>query len=301
MSPLVSEVQHSGLGTGQVVLRPKMREIKVAVRRVQRARQQIKNTKLPASTSKASKSEQMLRNFGDRPGVAKWTQAVQAGLQKAGKPPSWMYSRKKSVKKRLGLTFVDGVVSLGKTHEGIMVAVRLNELNAEELALKPCAGCRNTGNKECQMCGGFPPESASELHVTLAYIPAPEDGWPDDVLERVVEVVAESTSGQEALTGRVGGVGRFTASDTSDGLDVLIALIDVPGLDVLRVGIVDALTEASLEPSDAHGYVPHTTLRYLPSDAPMKMPRLPDIELLIENVEVVLGDRRRMIMFKSDA
>jgi hypothetical protein len=63
--------------------------------------------------------------------------------------------------------------------------------------------------------------------------------------------------------GTLGGLARFPASETSDGMDVLVALFDAPGLDDLRVAVMDAACCAELDPPMEHGFIPHITLAYI--------------------------------------
>jgi len=103
-------------------------------------------------------------------------------------------------------------------------------------------------------------EAPDELHVTMAYLgrqsEIPNLAGIDAVLEKVA---AESAP----LTGELSGSGRFEASESSDGKDVLFKTVDVPGLAELRVRVVEALKSAGYPVNEKHGFTPHVTLRYL--------------------------------------
>lgn len=157
-------------------------------------------------------------------------------------------------------------------HSGILVALWLDEDTAEELALS----------------GGEP---ADNLHVTVCYC-----GDADDMSEieraRVLVAVENEARYQPMITGRVGGYGRFLASDTSDGQDVFYAAVDIPDLAGFRERIDMALMGAGCEPSRAHGYTPHITLAYLDPGAKNPVDTLPALDLRFSAVTVVIGGKR---------
>ncbi len=88
--------------------------------------------------------------------------------------------------------------------------------------------------------GGEPPE---ELHVTLAYL-----GRVSEVgranLAKIERAVKLAVMDQRPLSGTIGGRGRFPASESSDGMGVLYAGVDMPGLVELRQEIVRACHNA---------------------------------------------------------
>lgn len=106
--------------------------------------------------------------------------------------------------------------------------------------------------------GGEPP---GDLHVTLAYVPGiGDDEEKFGAMVSALEVVAKDFSDIE---GWVGGVGRFNASPSSDGKDVYYASFNSPVLPALQAEVMWALEVAGIEPSRAHGFTPHITLKYI--------------------------------------
>jgi 2'-5' RNA ligase len=99
-------------------------------------------------------------------------------------------------------------------------------------------------------------------HLTIAYLTEDAESCADckGALLRGLVAVAESGG---PITGTLGGLARFPASETSDGMDVLVALFDAPGLDDLRVAVMDAACCAELDPPMEHGFIPHITLAYI--------------------------------------
>lgn len=141
-------------------------------------------------------------------------------------------------------------------------------------------------------------EVATDLHITLAYLPA--DG--DDVtrnpttndhartdLLRIIDSVAASF---RPISGCIGGIGRFAASASSDMKDVCIALVDVPGLSELRARLCSTLEINGFAVAKNHGYTPHITLAYIDPTAEMPVESVPSYSLQFDTVWVCIGDER---------
>jgi len=173
-------------------------------------------------------------------------------------------------------------------HTGMMLALLLDPATAQRLAIK----------------GGEP---ASELHVTLAYLGDMQDESEDNLLRPhtspfkirdAVDMVAAQTA---PLTGTTGGIGRFAASSDSEGLDPLIALVDVPGLNEFRARLVEAVQAAGYFVAENHGYTPHITLDYLDTDEPLPMESVPHLPLVFESVWLCVGDERTPFVLSAQA
>lgn len=96
--------------------------------------------------------------------------------------------------------------------------------------------------------GGQPP---ADLHLTLAFLP---DGPSHQDLAAALEGMQF-----EPMEFEVTGAGHFAAGEEGTPL---VALIDAPGLDRLRVAVLDALDTAGLVYATNHGFIPHVTLSY---------------------------------------
>lgn len=131
-------------------------------------------------------------------------------------------------------------------------------------------------------------ESVDLLHVTIAYMGKDETLPPGafDAVQRAVESVAASAT---PLTGLVNGVGRFNASESSDGMDVWYASYDSPGLIDLRAALVAAIEAAGVPVQRNHGYVPHITLKYVYPHDQEPLPTVPTTALDFAEVTVALG------------
>ncbi len=118
--------------------------------------------------------------------------------------------------------------------------------------------------------GGEAPE---QLHITLAYLgKGLDEGSLNDAA-----VVAEQVAAEHGpLSGTVGGIGAFPAGE--DGVPVYVP-VDVPGLEILRQRLIDALDDAGVPYATNHGYTPHVTLAYAAPEDPLPDPVEPvDVE-----------------------
>src|SRR5262245_54881079 len=83
-------------------------------------------------------------------------------------------------------------------------------------------------------------EPAEDLHITLVYLGKREYLTNDDI--RLASDVASKISRKySVLFGKLGGVGRFSASEATGGKDVFYLSVNVPGLEKLQVDLVSEL------------------------------------------------------------
>lgn len=165
--------------------------------------------------------------------------------------------------------------------DGVMVAIMLPSNVAARLALQ----------------GGEPMES---LHITLAYFGRASDLDAQEIstIDRAVRSVARQSA---PLTGQVGGIGRFAASPTSQGLDVVYAPVDVPGLGAFRAALAAELERSSVPARAEHDFTPHVTLAYVAPDAPLPVQSIPPLPLEVAELElVVAGERRRFPFMRGE-
>lgn len=135
-------------------------------------------------------------------------------------------------------------------HSGVMLAVYPPADVAQQLAVP----------------GGEP---ADGLHVTLAYYKPVPSGFFEQALLAVKPVARR----WGILLGRISGQGRFPASETSDGKDVVWVPVDAPRLEDLRAQCVAAVERATGQtPRADHGFTPHMTLAYVGPGAPAPTP-----------------------------
>lgn len=140
-------------------------------------------------------------------------------------------------------------------------------------------------------------EHFADLHVTLCYLGRISEVGSDriDQLRSLLAVVASSYG---ALSGTIGGTGRFPASISSDGMGVLYAGVDVPGLVELRQAIVGNLECSGFSYKKDHGFTPHVTLSYVDPSSPMGEV-LESRPVAFEAIYLAMGDERIMFPLGS--
>lgn len=132
---------------------------------------------------------------------------------------------------------------------------------------------------------------AEALHVTLTYA-GKVDALTDLQVAGAIVAAQRVAVYNEPLTGTINGLGRFNASPSSDGKDVIYAVIDVPGLDDLRSSLGDCLEEYGIEPSETHGYNPHMALAYIEAGAESPIATMPTLPLQFNAISVAVGGKR---------
>lgn len=169
-------------------------------------------------------------------------------------------------------------------HTGAMVAFEIPLDTATNLAL----AARQSGIE------ALAPE---DMHITLCYIG--EISTIEDKRESIEKAISEFTIFFGSLDGVIGGVGRFNASDTSDGKDVIYASFDSAALPEFRQGLVEAIEGTGVEISRMHGFTPHITLAYV--DKKTAMPNLALETMALQFNEIVLawGDERKAFKLKQ--
>ncbi len=100
--------------------------------------------------------------------------------------------------------------------------------------------------------------AAEKLHVTMAYLGLAEDVDKDAVLKAL-----KSLPQREPFTARVSGHARFTGGEE----DVLVALVDAPQIEQLRIDLLEALGKQGITIPSDHGFTPHMSLAYMDPQA----------------------------------
>lgn len=152
-----------------------------------------------------------------------------------------------------------------EAHSGVIVA----------LAIPPEAG------RDLALDGG---EAVSELHITLAYL-GDKETIPPQALARLRGVVSDFARQYAALTGKVSGVGRFSA----EPVDPVYLSFDCPELPGFQQALVAALEDAGMPVKKDHGFTPHITLAYVAPDEPTPVMRVQPQEIRFQTVDVWMG------------
>lgn len=134
--------------------------------------------------------------------------------------------------------------SLEKTaaHSGVMVA------------LVPSAEVAATISLAAAEAPGVKPEPAEEIHLTVAYCGKAVD------IDRAAFMGA--VQGIAAAAGTLRGTTSGWGSFDNETEKVLWSSVDVPGLDVMRLMVVEGLVAAGVPVATNHGFTPHITAGY---------------------------------------
>lgn len=160
-------------------------------------------------------------------------------------------------------------------HTGVMVAFRLPRDVARQL---------NVAARQSGLSSAIPVE---EMHITLAYLgDRREINITRERLEQMLESYAASAGG---IAGVIGGIGRFNASENSDGKDVIYASFDAPDLAEFRQSLVAQIEGIGGSVSRAHGFTPHITLAYVDPGVTMPPLALPTSGLKLRQMSLFWG------------
>jgi 2'-5' RNA ligase len=133
--------------------------------------------------------------------------------------------------------------------------------------------------------------SADALHVTLAYL-GKVDALTDAQLANAIVAAQQIARDFGKLTGAINGMGRFNASQSSDGKDVIYAVVDVPGLERLREAVVQRLRYSDVPVSMNHGFTPHMTLSEVEPGAESPISMIPTMPLEFGSISVSVATRQ---------
>jgi hypothetical protein len=133
-------------------------------------------------------------------------------------------------------------------------------------------------------------------HMTLAYM---GKEYSDEALEKTKKILENIAFLTQPLKGQISGLARFSASATSEGKDVLVALVDLPALPTFRERLVKEIETTGLEVSRAHGFVPHITIKYLDPKEPTPDIRIKPIDITFENLELWIGEEHLKCPFSN--
>lgn len=162
-------------------------------------------------------------------------------------------------------------------HTGTMIALHLPREVAERIALP----------------GGELPET---MHITLAYL---GKNLTDEQKRGALVAVRRFAQQAGPIKALLGGVGRFSASSTSEGRDVVYLSVDSPDITRLRPKLLDELAAEGLEPSNVHGFVPHVTLAYIATSARTPIKRFPPLPVEFPCVSLTVADQKMLLPFMA--
>ena len=102
----------------------------------------------------------------------------------------------------------------------------------------------------------------TDYHVTLAYLPH-IDPIRHELLIDIVSVFAQK---QLPIHGKLGGIGRFSATENGE-TNTIYTSLDASFLPDFRQRLVRTLEDNRFLVSKDHGFIPHCTLAYIPKNS----------------------------------
>jgi 2'-5' RNA ligase len=138
-------------------------------------------------------------------------------------------------------------------------------------------------------------ESPDDLHVTIFY----SKELTKDQQTKLEHIWHNVWDHNPKCHIKLGGLGRFIGSESSDGKDVIYASVDSPELQALRDAFVQLLNEENIEHDKTHGYSPHVTLKYIDSDEDFKL-NFDPVEFDVVDYIINLGTPTDCISLSSD-
>lgn len=156
--------------------------------------------------------------------------------------------------------------------QSVMVAFYLRPEDAQPLALAADA-----------LPGGsvLP---ANQLHVTLAYLGDIADVAAE--FDLVARTLGEVTEHQMMVLAQTCGVGRF--ANPASGQDAIFLLVESDPLHQFRDWLANVLNW-DVEVGRLHGFVPHITLGYVPSNSPVTLAPIAPAQLIFDQVALSWG------------
>lgn len=156
-----------------------------------------------------------------------------------------------------------------KTHTGAMIAFILPASVKKKIVLK-----------KKDYPDDHDIQDESKLHITLVYLGKAND--LKDKKEQIVEVIKNFAEKENKVKGSISGVGRFNAKE--DEPHPFYASFDSGQLPKFREHLVDALSVIGVDIATNHGFSPHITVLYMPSDAETPKIVYPSIDMEFECV-----------------
>ena len=143
-------------------------------------------------------------------------------------------------------------------------------------------------------------EPSDQLHVTLAYLGRLSE-IGDESVEKLRATLPYLAEAWRPIGGAINGVGRFSASESSDGQDVIYGAVDCPDLTEFREVLCNMLSIGEIPYKRTHGYTPHVTLKYINTSDPMPIERLAPVPVSFGGLTLAVGNNMQTYEFGHPA
>lgn len=161
--------------------------------------------------------------------------------------------------------------NIEKSANGVMVAFCLDPDIAQKLAIP----------------GGVDPD---QMHMTLLYLGR---SIPTEEMSGLELVLKKFASEYGPVEGDLGGPVRFIASNASDGKDVCVAMFCNQTIQDFRRALCDAVETLGIVVSKNFSYTPHVTLKYLDTDEPLPVQRIPSVCATFTKLSLCIAGARK--------
>lgn len=142
------------------------------------------------------------------------------------------------------------------------------------------------------------PVAPGELHLTLLMLGDVQQLSPD-AIGAINDALGQFAATMPPIHGRINGIGRFHNTDTMT--DALYASFDSRELSEWRTRLAELLRSVGIETPSEHGFIPHITLGYVPTDAVTPMLGLPGQDFTLDAVWLALGDVRQSWLLEGES
>lgn len=137
---------------------------------------------------------------------------------------------------------------------------------------------------------------SEDLHCTVLYLGRLSEIGTEgaEIARQTVKLLAGA---RDPLIGTIGGIGRFSASGSSDGKDVVYCGVDLPELPSFYSELCHVLKIAGIEWRKDHGFTPHITLRYIDQNEGNPNRKIPNIPVSFNHVTFSIGEYKEQFPF----
>ncbi len=141
--------------------------------------------------------------------------------------------------------------------------------------------------------GGYE-KNLDHAHITLAYVKygeMPHDVWKQDINE-LVQLI-----GPPPMEGIISGAHIFEAHENPEEVNVLVALLDVPGLREWHLKLVEMIEAEGFKMNETNDFTPHITLDFIENREDIPQVEIPKQEITFPSVEIWTNNKQHTIDF----
>lgn len=172
------------------------------------------------------------------------------------------------------------LIEASKEHTGVMVALPVPQMYRPFIVALQSLLPRNSEL--------VPPD---ELHLTLLYL-----GDASQLESLKTQVFAGALNAAEWQTGIVGtltGLARF--NNDANGKNALVILVDSPRLPDFRHNVLSNVKQRVDSGEQRHGFIPHITLGYIPTDAKTPQISVPPLPIVFDSYVIAWADEHLVV------